>query len=71
MRDETEEQGTAVLVLKDLEDQAVTFRRHSEGTGAEEGVEAGEYHQQMHVSRRAFLQLVSVNYRAPGSGMTK
>lgn len=47
MGDEAEEQGTAALVLRDLEDQADPFRPHSEGTGAEEGVQAGEYHQQI------------------------
>lgn len=38
MGDEAGEQGTAVLVFRGLEDQADTFRPHSEGTGAEEGV---------------------------------
>lgn len=72
MGDEAREHGTAILVLRGLQDQADTFMPHSEGTGAEEDVKVREYHQQMHVSRRAFLQLVSGQIAgAPGSGRIK
>lgn len=46
----------AELAHRGLEDEADTFRSSPEGTGAEQSFQVGEYHQQMHVSRKAFLQ---------------